>query len=80
MYETHCIGSRYDPEQRKVVPFTEVVQGNITNLDRAARILSKRFKSNQIIVEELHHYQTYVSAPLKAFMEIVDERVEKEID
>lgn len=80
IYETRCIGSRYDPEKRKVIRFTEVLQGNITNLDRAATILSKRFKTKQLIVEELHHYQTYISAPISKFMEIVDERTEKEID
>lgn len=80
IYETHCIGSRYDPEKREVVRFTEVLQGNIINVDRAATILSKRFRSKQLIVEELHHFQTYVSAPMDKFMEIVDERTEKEID
>lgn len=63
-----------------MIRFTEVLQGNITNLDRAATILSKRFKTKQLIVEELHHYQTYISAPISKFMEIVDERTEKEID
>lgn len=80
IYETHCIGSRYDPEKREVVRFNEVLQGNVTNFDRAATILGKRFKTKQLIVEELHHYQTYVSAPMAKFMEIVDERTEKEID
>lgn len=80
IYETHCIGSRYEPVTREVVRFNEVLQGNITNVDRAATILSKRFRSKQLIVEELHHYQTYVSAPMDKFMEIVDERTEKEID
>ncbi len=80
IFETHCIGSRYDPEKREVVRFNEVLQGNIINLDRAAVILSKRFKTKQLIVEELHHCKTYISAPMSKFMEIVDERTEKEID
>lgn len=80
IFETHCIGSRYDPEKREVVRFTEILQGNITNYDRAATILGKRFKTKQLIVEELHHFKTYVSAPMSKFMEIVDERTEKEID
>ena len=80
IYETHCIGSRYDPEIRKVVQFTEIISGNIKTVDRAAAILRRRFKSKQVIVEEIHHFQTYVSAPLDKFMEIVDERSEQEID
>lgn len=80
IYETHCIGSRYDPEMREVVQFNEIIKGNITNPDRAANILRKRFRGKQLIVEELHHFQTYVSAPMDKFMEIVDERTEKEID
>lgn len=80
IYETHCIGSRYDPELHRTVPFNEVINGNVTNFERAANIIKKRFRGNQLIVEELHHFQTYVSAPMDKFMEIVDERTEKEID
>lgn len=81
IYETHCIGARYDPDKRKSVPFTEVIEGNINSLKRAQNILTKRFpRDTQFIVEELHHFVTYVSAPIEEFMKIVDQRTESEID
>lgn len=81
IFETHCLGSRYDPDKRKTVPFNEIINGNVTSIERAASILKKRFpKGTQFIVEELHHFSTYVSAPLDKFLQIVDERTEKEID
>lgn len=80
IYETHCIGSRYDPTSRKVVQFSETINGNIRTVDRAANILKKKFNAKQLIVEEIHHFKTYVSAPLDKFLEIVDERSEQEID
>lgn len=80
IYETHCIGSRYDPDSRKVVQFSEIINGNIRTVDRAANILKKKLKAKQLIVEEIHHFKTYVSAPLDKFLEIVDERSEQEID
>lgn len=80
VFETRCIGSRYDPEKRKTVRFSETVNGNIVSLERANSILRRRFNTKQLIVEELHHYKTYVSAPLDKFLEIVDERTEQEID
>lgn len=80
VFETHCIGSRYDPEKRKTVRFNEIINGNIISLERANSILRRRFNTKQLIVEELHHFKTYVSAPLDKFLEIVDERTEQEID
>ena len=81
IFETHCIGSRYDPETRKSKPFNEVINGNVTSIERAVSILKKRFdKGTQFIVEELHHSSIYVSAPLDKFMEIADQRTVKEID
>jgi hypothetical protein len=80
IYETHCIGSRYDPDAHKVVQFNEIVNGNIKTIERAANVLRKRFNTKQLIVEEIHHFKTYVSAPLDKFLAIVDERTEQEID
>lgn len=80
IYETRCIGSRYDPVSRKVVKFNEVINGNIVDINRAANILKKKLGEKQLIIEELHHYKTYVSAPIEKFLEIVDERTEQEID
>lgn len=80
IFETHCIGSRYDPKERKVIQFSEVLQGNVRDVERAAVKLKRKFGCKDLVVEELHHFQTYVSAPLEKFMEIVDERTEKEID
>ena len=81
MVTTHCIGSRYDPIERKTKPFNEVLEGNITSIERATKALKRRFpKGTQFIIEELHHYQEYVSAPLSEFLKIVDQRSEKEID
>lgn len=79
IYETHCIGSRYDPEVRKTVQFTEIVHGNIQNRRRAERILQDKYKTKSLIVDDLQHFKTYVSAPMEKFMEIVDERTEMEI-
>lgn len=80
VYETHCIGSRYDPEKRRTLQFTEIIRGNIQSRKRAERILQRQFGTDSLIVEELHHCKTYVSAPIDKFMEIVDERTEMEID
>lgn len=80
VYETHCIGLRYDSGKRKTVQFAEIIPGNIQNPKRAKRILEKQLGNKDIIVEELHHCKTYVSAPIDKFMEIVDERTEMEID
>lgn len=80
VFETRCVGSRYDPKERRVIPFTETLQGNVRDIERAAAKLKRKFGCKDLVVEELHHVQTYVSAPLEKFMKIVDERTEKEID
>lgn len=81
IYETHCIGSRYDPIARKSIPFNETINGNVVRIDRVKAVLAKRFgKDVQFIIEELHHSKTYVSAPLDKFLAIVDEKNTKEID
>lgn len=80
IYTTHCIGSRYDPETRMVVQFNEVISGKITTLKRAAAVLKKRMKCEQLIVEELHHFKAYASAPIDKFLEICDVINEQEID
>jgi hypothetical protein len=80
IYETHCIGSRYDPEKRKTVQFKDVLPGNIQNVERAATKLRAKYGTKSLIVEELHHFKSFVSAPMDKFMEIVDEKTEQEID
>lgn len=80
VYETRCHGSRYDPNERRTVKFTETLPGNIQSIERAAAKLRRRFKTNVLVVDEMHHVKAYVSAPTEKFMEIVDERTEQEID
>ena len=80
VYETEVIGMRYNTDSRKTVPYKERIQGNITSFERAAAQMRKLFGTKILTVEELHHYQSYVSAPIDKFMEIVDERTEQEID
>lgn len=80
VYETRCIGSRYDPDKRKTISYDVKLNGNITSIERAAAKLRKKFGTKVLSVEELHHIKAYVSAPIDKFMEIVDERTEQEID
>lgn len=80
IYETRCIGSRYDPDSRKTVDYDVRIAGNVTSIERAAAKLRKLFGTKVVSVSELHHIKAYVSAPTEKFMEIVDERTEQEID
>lgn len=80
VYETEVIGTRYDSAARKTVDYKERLPGNITSFERAAAQMRKRFGTKVLCVNELHHFQAYVSAPIDKFMEIVDERTEQEID
>lgn len=80
VFETRCIGSRYDPEIRKTVPYDVKIDGNITSIERAAAKLRRIFGTKVLTVDELHHVKAYVSAPISEFMKIVDERTEQEID
>lgn len=80
VYETHCIGSRYDPEQHKTVQFVDILPGNVRTIERATARLQKKYQTRSLLVEEIHHFKTYISAPLEKFLEIVDERSEQEID
>ena len=80
IYETRCIGSRYDPDERKTKDFDVRIEGNITSIERAASKLRRKFGTKVLSVSELHHVKAYVSAPTEKFMQIVDERTEQEID
>lgn len=80
IFETHCIGTRYDSDSHSMVDFNEVVEGRVSDCDKATRKLQKKFATPRLMVTEIHHVKTYVSAPIEKFMEIVDERSEMEID
>lgn len=80
VFETHCIGTRYDDDSHSMVDFNEVVEGRVSDCEKATRKLQKKFGTSRIVVIEIHHVKTYISAPIEKFMEIVDERTEMEID
>ena len=80
VFETHCIGTRYDDNSHSMVDFNEVVEGRVSDCEKATRKLQKKFGTSRLVVTEIHHVKTYISAPIEKFMEIVDERTEMEID
>jgi len=80
VFETHCIGTRYDGDSHSMVDFNEVVEGRVSDCEKATRKLQKKFGTSRLVVTEIHHVKTYISAPIEKFMEIVDERTEMEID
>lgn len=80
VFETHCIGTRFDADSHSMIDFNETVDGRVSDCEKATRKLQKQFGTSRLVVTEIHHVKTYISAPIEKFLEIVDERTETEID